>query len=84
MNKLKMNLPIYVLSASLVFVGVTSATQANSAPKSTYQVTQLRYQVTQLQLSLASFKRCANSNFNTISFYDASRNTRMRFISSCY
>jgi hypothetical protein len=77
---IKRDLPIYVLSASLVYFGIAiSTSQASAAPS---QVSASDFN--RLKSDFDSFKRCANSNFQTISFYDSSRNPRISFVRSCY
>lgn len=78
--KLKKDLPIYVLSASLVFLGISISTNQASADPS--QVTSFEF--SRLKSDLDSFKRCANQNFTTIGFYNAKTNSRMAFVRSCY
>ena len=76
----KKDIPIYVLSASLVFLGVSiSSNQAVADPS---EVTP--YEFSRLKSDLDSFKRCANRNFSTISFYNAKKNSSMAFVRSCY
>lgn len=86
MNKIKRDLPIYVLSASLVFLGITvSENQASAAyDPNTIKIMTLQSELRSLQSKFNSFKNCANSNFTTIGFYDSNRNSRMNFITSCY
>ena len=86
MNKIKRDLPIYVLSASLVFLGITvSGNQASAAyDPNTIKIMTLQSELRSLQSKFNSFKNCANSNFTTIGFYDSNRNSRMNFITSCY
>ena len=79
MKKLNRDLPIYVLSASLVFLGICiSSNQATAAPSSATAADLAR-----LQTQLTNFKRCANSNFQSISFWDASRGSRIMFVNTC-
>ena len=76
----KRDLPMYVLSASLVFLGVSiSSNQAAADPS---EVTS--YEFSRLKSDLDSFKRCANRNFSTISFYKGKKNSSMAFVRSCY
>lgn len=76
----KKDIPIYVLSASLVFLGVSiSSNQAVADPS---QVTSFEF--SRLKSDLDSFKRCANQNFTTIGFYNAKTNSRMTFVRSCF
>ena len=46
------NLPIYLLSASLLFIGVTSVSQAQGATSTTSQILALQKQVKSLQSDL--------------------------------
>jgi hypothetical protein len=80
MFNLKRDLPIYVLSASLVFVGISISTNQASASVAAAKASDLA----RLQSQFDSFKRCANSNFQTIGFFDATRNPRLSFVRSCY
>lgn len=74
------DLPIYVLSASLVFLGISiSGNQAAAEPS---QVTSSDF--SRLKSDFDSFKRCANQNFQTISFFDAKRNSRLTFVRNCF
>jgi len=86
MNRIKRDLPIYVLSAALVFLGITvSENQATAAyDPNTAKIMTLQSQLSSLQSKFNSFKNCANSNFNTIGWFDANRDSRMNFIVSCY
>jgi len=86
MNKIKRDLPIYVLSAALVFLGITiSGNQASAAyDPNTAKIMTLQSDLRSLQSKFNSFKNCANSNFNEIGWFDSSRNSRMNFIVSCY
>jgi hypothetical protein len=79
MKNVKRDLPIYALSASLVFLGISiSGNQASAAPS---QVTSSEF--SRLKMELSSFKSCANSNFREVMFFDATRNPRMAFIRTC-
>jgi hypothetical protein len=80
MLNLKRDLPIYALSASLVFVGVTISTNQASAAVAAARASDLA----RLQAQFTQFKNCANSNFSTIGWFDANRNPRMNFIATCY
>jgi hypothetical protein len=73
---IKRDLPIYVLSASLVFVGVTSATQADAHPTDTARIRALESQ-------LSSFKDCVNRQLTSISFYQPSRDRNI-FVTRCF
>jgi hypothetical protein len=76
--KLKRDIPIYVLSGSLVFLGVSiSSNQAVADPS---QVSASEFK--RLKTDYDSFKRCVISNLNEMMFFDADRNSRM-FIRSC-
>ena len=78
--KLKKDLPIYVLSASLVFLGISiSANQASADPS---QVTSFEF--SRLKSDVDSFKRCANQNFTTIGFYNSKVNPRMGIVRNCF
>lgn len=80
MFNLKRDLPIYVLSASLVFAGISISTnQANAAVAAAKAADLAR-----LQSQFNLFKQCANSNFSTIGWFDATRNPRMDFVRNCY
>ena len=79
MKNTKRDLPIYVLSASLVFLGISiSGNQAVADPS---QVTSSEF--SRLKMDFDSFKRCSNQNFQTISFFDAKRNPRLSFVRNC-
>jgi hypothetical protein len=86
MNKFKRDLSVYVLSASLVFLGITvSGNQASAAnDPNAIKIMALQNQLNNLQSQFSRFKNCANSNFSTIGFYDSSRNTRMIFVNTCF
>lgn len=76
MNKFKKDLPVYVLSASLVFVGVTTATQADAHPTDSARIRSLESQ-------LRSLKDCVNRQFTSISFYEPSRDRNI-FVTRCF
>jgi len=76
MKIIKSNLPIYILSAALVFVGLAISTNNAGAANSNAAVDRL-------QADLNNFKRCVNQNFMNISIYDASRNPRMGIVLTC-
>ena len=78
--KLKKDLPIYVLSASLVFLGISISTNQASADPS--QVTSFEF--SRLKSDVDSLKRCANQNFTTISFYNSKVNPRMGIVRNCF
>jgi len=80
MNKVKKDLPIYVLSAALVFLGLTvSGGQANAASSGVSQS-----DFNRLKNDYDSFKYCVQTAMRQISYYDASRNTRMNYFGQCY
>lgn len=81
MVKNKQNLPIYVLSASLIFVGLSvSINGANAASTSTVsaaEFTKLKNQVNQL-------RNCVSRNFLDIRSYDPENNwTALNRITPC-
>jgi len=80
MLNLKRDVPIYVLSASLVFVGVTISSNQASAAVAAASAADLA----RLQSQFIQFKQCANSNFSDIGWFDATRNPRMPFVRTCY
>lgn len=75
MSKFKKDLPIYVLSASLVFFGITTATQADAHSTDTARIRTLENQ-------LISFKSCVNRQLLNISFYQPTRD-RFIFVTQC-
>ena len=75
MSKFKKDLPIYVLSASLVFFGIATATQADAHPTDTARIRSLEGQ-------LSSLKSCINRQLTSISFYDPTRD-RSIWVNSC-
>jgi len=76
MSKFKKDLPIYVLSASLVFFGITTATQADAHPTDSARIRSLETQ-------LSNFKNCVNRQLTNISFYRPTSD-RSIFVTSCY
>lgn len=66
MKRLKKDLPIYVLSASLVFFGMATATNADAHPTDSARIRALENQ-------LNSLKSCLNRQLMNISIYDSSR-----------
>ena len=76
MSKFKKDLPIYVLSASLVFFGITTATQADAHPSDTSRIRTLENQ-------FRDFKSCVNRQLTSISFYQPTRDRNI-FVLSCY
>lgn len=80
MKNIRRDLPIYVLSASLVFLGISiSSNQANAASASASASDLAR-----LQTQFTNFKQCANTNFQNLSFFDASRDPRVNFVRPCF
>jgi hypothetical protein len=78
MKNYKRDLPIYALSISLVFLGISISTNQASA---VYKPNTAK--IAALQSQLSSFKNCSNSNFRELMFYDADRQPKMLFIRSC-
>ena len=78
MKSYKRDLPIYALSISLVFLGISISTNQASA---VYNPNTAK--IAALQSQFTSFKNCANSNFRELMFFDASRNPRLPFIRGC-
>jgi hypothetical protein len=76
MSKFKKDLPIYVLSASLVFFGITTAAQADAHSTDSARIRALETQ-------LISFKNCVNRQLTSISFYRPASD-RTIFVTSCY
>lgn len=76
MSKFKKDLPIYVLSASLLFFGVATATQADAHPTDTARIRALESQ-------LSSFKSCVNRQLTSISFYQPTRDRNI-FVTQCF
>ena len=77
MKRIKRDLPIYVLSAALVFLGISISTQQAGA------ATVKDARVSALLSEFSSFKQCANSNFQELSFFSTSGNNRSMFIRTC-
>ena len=75
MSKFKKDLPIYVLSASLVFFGITTATQADAHPSDTSRIRALENQ-------FINFKSCVNRQLMSISFYQPNRDRNI-FVLPC-
>ena len=63
MNRIKRDLPIYVLSASLIFFGVSTATQADAHSSDTTKIRNLENQ-------FSTFKSCVNRQLTSISMYN--------------
>jgi len=76
MSKFKKDLPIYVLSASLVFFGITTATQAGAHPTDSSRIRSLESQLT-------NFKNCVNRQFTSIRFYRPTSDSNI-FVTSCF
>jgi hypothetical protein len=76
MNKIKRDLPIYVLSAALVFLGISISAQPAGAA-----LGDPPGGVTQSQFN--SYKQCANNNFQELMFFSTSGNNRAMFIRTC-
>ena len=70
MSKLKKDLPIYVLSASLVFFGVTTATQADAHPTDSSRIRSLESQ-------LSNLRYCINRELSNIGIYSPERDRRI-------
>lgn len=75
MSKFKKDLPIYVLSASLVFFGVTTATQADAHPTDSSKIRSLESQVSAL-------RSCLNRQLSQIGFYMPDRDQYI-FVGRC-
>lgn len=75
MNRIKRDLPIYVLSASLIFFGVSTATQADAHSSDTSKIRALENQ-------FSAFKSCVNRQLTNISFYQPSRDSFI-FVTRC-
>jgi hypothetical protein len=76
MSKFKKDLPIYVLSASLVFFGITTATQADAHSTDTSRIRAL-------ESKLNTLKNCVNRQFTTLSFYDPTRDRNI-LVTNCF
>jgi hypothetical protein len=77
MNKLKRDLSIYVLAASMVFLGISiSGNQASAA----YDPNAAR--ITALESQLSSLKSCLNRQLTQIGFYSPDRD-RFIFVTRC-
>ena len=63
MNRIKRDLPIYVLSASLIFFGVSTSTQADAHSSDTSKIRAL-------ENKFSSFKNCVNQQLISISMYN--------------
>jgi hypothetical protein len=77
MKRIKNDLPIYVLSAALVFLGISISTQQAGAAATNDP------RVSALQNELSTFKQCANNNFRELNFFSTSGNSRSMFIRTC-
>jgi hypothetical protein len=76
MKRIKRDVPIYVLSAALVFLGISISTKPAGAA-----LTDPPGGVSQSQFN--SYKKCANSNFQELMFFSTSGNNRAMFIRTC-
>ena len=76
MSKFKKDLPIYVLSASLVFFGITTATQAGAHPTDSSRIRSLETQ-------LSNLKKCVNRELSNISFYQPTRDRNI-VVGQCF
>lgn len=70
MSKFKKDLPIYVLSVSLVFFGVTTATQADAHPTDSSRIRSLENQ-------LSNLRYCINRELSNIGIYSPERDRRI-------
>lgn len=78
MTKIKRDIPIYVLSASLIFAGISiSSNQATAA----YDPNAAR--IATLENQFRSFKSCVNRQLSSIGFYQPTRD-RYIFVSQCF
>jgi hypothetical protein len=69
MSKLKRDLSIYLLSASLVFLGISiNSNQANAASASNAQ----------LQSQIINLRNCLNMNVNTILNWDSKYDSKIQ------
>jgi len=75
MSKFKKDLPIYALSASLVFFGVTTATQADAHPTDSSRIRSLESQISTL-------RSCLNRQLSQIGFYMPDRD-RYIYVGRC-
>jgi hypothetical protein len=87
MNYLKKNFPIFLLSGSLIFVGVFSSNEARGAsdPKiGTLQrdLSRVKSELAQVKSDLENFKYCANSNFQNVS--RSSGTSGVGYLKTCY
>ena len=77
MIKFEKNLPVYVLSASLVFFGVSiSVNGATAAPATDPKLIKL-------QRDFSNFKDCAVSNFSNITFFRFDGSSSQLFMRNC-
>ena len=66
MNYLKKNFPIFLLSGSLIFVGVTSINQAEAATATIAslqkEIVTLKKEILTLKIDVAGLRECINLN----------------------
>ena len=79
---MKKDLPIYVLSTSLVIFGITTASNAEAHSADSIKIRSLDNQVRLLQSQVNSLQTCINRQLTNISFYDSSRDSRI-FVTRC-
>jgi hypothetical protein len=75
MNYLKKNFPIFLLSGSLIFAGISLSPSAQSA---TVTTSSLQKQIGSLQREIRSLKSCTNDAFFQISMA-LNQNSGFRF-----
>ena len=75
MLRVNKNLPIYVLSASLIFFGISTANQADAQPSDTSRIRNLENEVRNL-------KSCLNRQLSSIGFFSPERD-RYIFVNRC-
>jgi hypothetical protein len=78
MKSIKRDLPIYVLSAALVFLGVSISTQTAGAASTNDP------RVSTLKTQFESFKYCANRNFRELSNLSQNSSSSYLYIRTCY
>lgn len=77
LKHIKRNLPVYVLSSSLIFLGIAINTNNASAA---YDPNAAK--ILKLQNQFNAFRMCVNNNLVTIGFYDPNSGRRM-FVVPC-
>lgn len=82
MKRIKKDLPIYVLSVSLVIFGVNTASKAEAHSTDTSRIRTLEGQIRTLQGQLNSLQTCINRQLTNISFYDPARERNI-FVTRC-